>query len=863
MKTLQRLWSALGPYLAFLGLALLVALWIFLERPPEQEPGKVVLRMVINSSERDQVFARLIKKGFEESEPNIRLQFIKAGEGDKVGTMIAGGDAPDVVTIGAGEEFWRYRDADAIRDLSPFLSAQDLRDLKDDFFRVPREAMMSDGHYYALPWSMVPFVLFYNKRLFDRYNVPYPNEHWTWADYESAARRLTIDKNHDGFPEIYGAGFATWQEGYYTWFYQNDASILSDDGKRVNINNPRAVETLKFLQRLTRTYNAMPTQANRPQNVGTGGLFANDRQAMIGPTGSFFIPQFRGKDFDKVDWDIAPLPAGPRGTRAAAVASLGYAVTSQSKHPREAFQLVKFLTGPEGQRLLAQSALFVPARISVAKDMKVMNPTGRPKHMEYVIHAVDHDYAFVSPWVGRRWSEFVGFMNDDLYAFLFAKEKPGVTAESVLQKLEERGNFLLAEEAKERRGVPLPTGLLLRVGLGAAALLLLAWAFRVFLESRKSRLQGAEQAYGYLSIAPWLVGFIALSAGPILFSILLSLSRWNNLAPPSHARFIGFDNYTTLLQGKDEFFVKSLVVTARYTLWSVPLGLVLGLILALFMNASIRGINYYRTIYYLPAILPGIATTMLWTQMFKQNGLLNWSLSPVWTILPLVWLLVGLALFALAALLLWSGWSTWRDNRDSGRRTPQPWYNAAGAAVAALAGWWLIGHGSLKVAPGRVADFHFMPDWLNDPSFTIPAILIMGVWAVGGGMMIYLAGLQNIPTELYNAAEVDGAGMLAKFRHVTLPMISPVLFFNLVMGIIGTFQVFGSAFVLFGSSGGPEGSALFYGLYLYRKAFEQFDIGMGAALAWILFVIILAFTLLIFRSSSMWVYYEGTKEGKA
>lgn len=126
--------------------------------------------------------------------------------------------------------------------------------------------------------------------------------------------------------------------------------------------------------------------------------------------------------------------------------------------------------------------------------------------------------------------------------------------------------------------------------------------------------------------------------------------------------------------------------------------------------------------------------------------------------------------------------------------------------------------------------------------------------------MIYLAGLQNIPTQLYEAAQLDGAGVLSQFRHITFPMLSPTLFFNLVMGIIGAFQVFSSAFVLFGGGAGPDDSALFYSFYLYRKAFEQFQIGYGSALAWVLFVIILLFTAVVFRSSSLWVYYEGEKE---
>jgi multiple sugar transport system permease protein len=795
-----RLWNAIRPYAWLVALGVLVSLWVFLERPPEQRKNAVVLRLVVFSGERDQVFWRLIKngdpkagiQGFETAHPEIRLEFIKAGEGDKVGTMIAGGDAPDVVNIGAGEQFYHYKAANVMRDLTPLMSDADRADVERDFYPVARTAMMADGKYYALPWNLIPFILFYNKRVFDRFDVPYPTADWTWADYESAAKKMTKDLNGDGYPDVFGANFAQWQDGYYTWIYENGGRVVSPDGKRITFDDPKVVGAIAFLHRLSRIESVIPNDKNRPKAIGGQGLFSQDKQGMLGPFGSFYIPQFRGEDFKNVDWDIAPTPKGPTGIRASVVATSGFAVTSQSKHPQQAYELVKYLCGHEGQAALAVSALFVPARKSVATNTALMNPAGLPEHMSAVLDAVEKGYAFVPPWTGRRWGDFQDYLNGELGDFLFSNANPGDTPEKVAKRIAAKGNAILAEERTERAGTPLPTGPIAKIAMALAAIIVAAWAARVWVEARKSRTRGAEQAYGYIAIAPWLVGFLVFAAGPILFSLLLSLCRWSNLSPPSQARYIGLDNFGYLLGGKDDLFFTSLIVTAKYTLWAVPLGLVAGLILALFMNTNIRGINWYRTIYYLPAILPGIATTMLWKQMFVQNGLLNYALSG-----------------------------------------------------------------------GGRADFHRMPDWLLDPRFTIPAILIMGVWGAGGGMMIYLAGLQNIPTDLYNAAEVDGAGGLAKFRHVTLPMLSPVLFFNLVMGIIGTFQVFGSAFVLFGSDGGPKHSALFYGLYLYRKAFEQFDIGLGAALAWILFVIILAFTLIIFKSSPLWVYYEGSKEGKA
>jgi multiple sugar transport system permease protein len=272
--------------------------------------------------------------------------------------------------------------------------------------------------------------------------------------------------------------------------------------------------------------------------------------------------------------------------------------------------------------------------------------------------------------------------------------------------------------------------------------------------------------------------------------MFLSLTRWSSLAPPSTARFVGLDHYRWLLGGHDELFYKALLATCRYVVLSLPLYLVSGLAIALLMNSKLNGIALFRTLYYLPAIMPGVAAAVLFTVLFRQQGLLNYVFG---------------------------------------------------------------GFGRIPLTA--------MPDWLHDPKWAVPSIVLMGLWGVGGGMMIYLAGLQNIPTQLYEAAQIDGAGVWTQFLTITLPMLSPTIFFNLVMGIIGAFQVFTSAFVLFGGSAGPEDAALFYSFYLYRKAFEQFQVGYGSALAWILFVIILFFTAIVVRSSSLWVYYEGQKDG--
>jgi multiple sugar transport system permease protein len=214
----------------------------------------------------------------------------------------------------------------------------------------------------------------------------------------------------------------------------------------------------------------------------------------------------------------------------------------------------------------------------------------------------------------------------------------------------------------------------------------------------------------------------------------------------------------------------------------------------------VRGIAVFRTLYYVPAILPSVAAAVLWWHLFHQR----------------------------------SGWV----NRVLDALNFGNWLPAAAAR---------LGLQSYPVA------------WLADPTVTPLVFVALSLWTVGGSMIIYLAGLQSIPTQLYEAAAIDGAGRRQQLRHVTLPLLSPVIFFNLIMGLIGSFQVFNAAFVLFDGETGPGDSALFYGLHLFREAFFKYRLGYASALAWLLFAIILAMTALVFKSSPLWVHYETTR----
>jgi multiple sugar transport system permease protein len=283
--------------------------------------------------------------------------------------------------------------------------------------------------------------------------------------------------------------------------------------------------------------------------------------------------------------------------------------------------------------------------------------------------------------------------------------------------------------------------------------------------------------WGMVFISPWLLGFLVFTAGPMLASLYLSLCKYD-----LHTMtFVGTKNYEVLLT-KDPLFWKSLQNTALYALFSVPLGLAGSLGIALLLNQKIKGMPIFRTLFYLPSLVPAVAAALVWQWIFHpDSGILNY----------------GLAFFGIKG-----------------------------------------------------------PAWLQDPNTALASLIIMSLWGIGGGrMIIFLAGLQGISDELYEAASLDGAKGWMIFRHVTLPMLSPTIFFNSVLGIIGSFQVFTSAYVM--TNGGPDNATMMYVLYLYNNAFRYFKLGKASAMAWILFAILLVFTVIQFKNSSKWVYYEG------
>ena len=302
---------------------------------------------------------------------------------------------------------------------------------------------------------------------------------------------------------------------------------------------------------------------------------------------------------------------------------------------------------------------------------------------------------------------------------------------------------------------------------------------------RAGHMQRYNTKWGYIFISPWIVGFLLWTLIPVAATLVFSFTNYSPVTPEL-TEFVGVQNYVRM--PGDDKVVTSLWVTVRYALLAIPITLAFGILLALLGNSKgLLGKNVFRTLFYMPMMVPVVAGAVIW------KGVMN---------------------------------------------TQTGWINQALEAVG---------------IPG--------PDWINSTFWITPALVLMGLWGVGNLMLTLMAGMQGVPSELYEAAELDGAGAWHKSRNVTLPMISPVLFYNFTLILIGAFKYFETAYVLKDGTGGPADMTLFYVLNFYKNSFEYNLMGYGSALAWVLFLIVLILTIVNFWGQSRWVYYAGEGRG--
>lgn len=728
---------------------------------------------------------------FERLNPGTQVITANYFEGDdaqKLLTAIAGNEPPDVVMqdrFSVGE--WAARGA--LHPLSDYVSKSTI-DPKSFYSACWSEAVYQ-GQVYGVPLSADARALFYNEDLLRKAGfvdaqgkvIP-PRD---WDELERYAIALT---QRDAKGRIQVLGFApnygnSW---LYIYGFLNGGEFMSADGRHATLNDPRIADALDYMRKL---YNDV------------GGVDAAEA-FVTGSTGDEVDPFGTGRVAMKIDgnwrlrslseyhpnfrFGVAPAPA-PKGKPSVTWSGgFAYVIPSTSKHPDLAFKLIEFMVSQKawnrwhevdaryaGSRGLA----YIPnmtAQPAVNDWLRKTYVDGNPAIPARVAAAVPifqnlmpvARFRPVSPVGQLLWDEHIRAMD----AAVRSGSPTSVALTESNNKVQHRLDQILND-----KGTPIsPTALWAVVITFLLALFAagLAMMYRVRRQYERGEIRAAV-----FYVMPWVLGFTILTAGPVLMSLLYSFCRYDVLHDPE---WVGLANYRRLLTG-DPMFWHSLLNTA-YMLIGVPLGMLVGLAIALLLNTEVRGVRVYRTLFYLPSIVPMVATSILWLWVLNPtNGLVN-------------------------SLLL------------------------------------LLG-------------FHDLPLWVASPSWLLgskASLLLMGLWGAGGSMVIWLAGLKGIPTHLYEAAEIDGAGPIRRFFTVTLPMLSPYIFFNLVMGTIGTMQIFTQAYVM--TEGGPADSTMYYAYHLFNSAFRYFEMGYASALAWILMLIVMALTILEMRWSKNWVNYE-------
>jgi multiple sugar transport system permease protein len=737
--------------------------------------------------------------------PRVRIVRIGTpGSGEmnaKLKTLISAGTPPDLF----------YLAPDMLAEMAELKLVRPVDDLVereiaqpggqvwfDDYYPLLIKAFRYDatkqtrgeGPLFGLPKDFTTALFYINIDLFEHAGVDWrriQSEGWTWDEFEAVMRRISSLSGTRGFEgrQIYGGTFEIWADTIrnIVWTFGGDFFGTKPDGtpdfRNVTLDDPTAQEALEFLHRVCRVDQTVYYPSSKVAREG-GQEFFNGNIGCVGPVGRWKVPRF--KDISAFNWDVVPVPFKSKQHQASQIYYTAWAMSKDTDDPDEAFKLMKFLCGGEGAILQSRQGLAIPPLQSIANSPDFLAPQGIPRHNAQVFLDAT---AYMRLQQIPREPEWNRLLPDQVNRCIQLGELTPLQAATEAERLWLQE---LNSPLRRREWQPMRWNIVLAAGLALCATLTGVLWWRAHRE-RMGPLDRAQERAGFAFILPWVIGFLLLTLGPMLVSLLLSFTKWGAMTPISEARAVGTANYAHLFAA-DPKFIKSLRVTLLFVAMVVPLSQVAALGVAVLMNVRVRGIATYRTIFFVPSlIVVSVVGAVLWMQMYNnQYGIVNEILRPI--LRP-----IGLA----------------------------------------------------------------PPDWFGTDArrWAIPAFVLMSLWGVGGAMILYLAGLKGIPTSLYEAATIDGAGRAGQFWHVTLPMLSPLIFYNVVMGLIGSFQFFIAPMVM--TEGGPNDLTLFYVLNLYRQAFEFHNMGYASAMAWVLFLILLGLTIVIFRGSKNLVYYEGLK----
>ncbi|MFQ3549594.1 MAG: extracellular solute-binding protein [Armatimonadota bacterium] len=721
---------------------------------------------------------------FERQNPDIEVQGMLVPQQyveRKLILSIAGKVPPDVVRFYThlGGEMMSRGGLEPIDDLI----ARDNINLSD-FYEVGIKQNTYKGKLYGMPWVLSPYALFYNKELFRKAGLDPEKPPKNWEELVEYSKKLTIRNERGQLTQVGFANFLYLPNDFSMYLWQSNGELLSDNNLKAAFNSEEGIIAFRWMKGF------LDNQVGGIREMQR--FAANFKGATQDPFGQgsiamridspFRIPDL-AKYFPNLDYAVAPIPYNKR--RASEVVGNSLVIPKGSKNKEAAWKFIKFATSTEQMINICSVGGRIPARISASHSEVFYNDPILKTFIDQI------PYGQTIPIV-PGWQE----VSETLARQIEQGLRGNKSIEQALNDAAEDANKILAIANEDLTKLPEISWQILGV-ISVIILILIIIVAALYIRKHtyhSKRLR--KEAYQFLAFSsPWIIGFIVFTFGATIAALIFSFSKWDAI---SSARYIGFRNYTDMLTADPRFY-KSLFVTFYYAIFSIPFALVGGLCVSLLMNKKLFGIRLFRTIYYMPVVITGVATSVLWQYIFNPTtGLLNRFLQM--NVIPII------GKDGITFEPLWS--------------TP--------------------------------------PDWLLDPSWAMPAFIIMGLWSVGGSMIIYLAALQGVPEELYESATLDGANSWNSFWNVTLPLLTPAIFYQLVTGTMYSLQMFTQAYIM--TNGGPEDATLFYALYLFRNAFEFMKLGYASAMAWILFIIVMIITLIQLKMAKRWVYYEGVKD---
>lgn len=768
--------------------------------------------------------ADAVNREFQRRHPDINLRLLSMGAGSmdpqKLMTSIVGNVAPDVINQ---DRFsisdWASRGA--FRLLDDLIARDQGKDplcpTPDQFYPATWAEASYKGQVFGIPTGADDRVLYWNRQIFRERasqiraaGLDPERPPRTWSEVLAYSKAIT-EINPDG--TIKRAGFIpnfgnSW---LYMFAFQNNASFMSPDGRRCTLDSPESEEALNFM---VKGYDILGGY-EKSKAFESGFLSKENDSFIIGKVAMKIDGNWILGDLARygptIDLGVAPpaIPddryhhvgrfANEKDTYITWVGGYSYAIPRGARNPNDAWEYIKFATSVEG-RIIESTAqrnwehhrgrIYMPGVLASIAANKAIFEQFKPADPKFA-NALKQHIDLMS--VGRiRPATFAGqtLWNEHARALEAACYKKASVKDALMAGQIKVQADLDAFFEKEKYPV---INLLqpMRIALWVGALAfggLIIWFFSL----RLGRLARTEAVWAYAFVAPWLIGFLLLTVGPMLASLLFSFTQYDVL---NEARWVGTKNYVDMFGPNRDLFFKAFGNAIYLAALGVPLGLTTGLAIALLLNSAAKGMRFYRTFFYMPSIVPTIASAVLWTWVLTPDpnkGLIN----AYWV------------------------------------HTVTPWLGV------------------------------FPPAWLQSADWSKNALVLQGVWGAGGGMILWLAGLKGVSSTLYEAASIDGANPKQQFWSITFPQLSPIIFFNLVMGFIGAMQEFDRAYTMkppSDGSVGPDDTLLTPVYLLFQNGFAYFKMGYASSLAWVIFGAILLLTFTQFKLANRWVHYEAGK----